>query len=247
MGKSAAQSLQLNGGKFAKDKTVTTRRHKFTCSAFIACILAMGLPQESRADSQDYQVSVYAGPQSITPNEIIHVTLEVTTLKGENIHNEPVELFYETNGTPEVRRGIARNGLATFDISAQKTAGLMTFSGRYKTANSQHALVLVAAAAPKDIKLQFSKSTQTGSVKVISDAIKDHYGNDVSDLSLVSLNLIDNNNLITSQDVQLFKGQIHHDLVCPTKFKGPLKVQARINNITSMSTDISGFCRKVGG
>jgi len=82
---------------------------------------------------------------------------------------------------------------------------------------------------------------------VISDAIKDHYGNDVSDLSLVSLNLIDNNNLIASQDVQLFKGQIHHDLVCPTKFKGPLKVQARINNITSMSTDISGFCRKVGG
>jgi len=76
----------------------------------------------------------------------------------------------------------------------------------------------------------------------MSDVIADEYGNPVSDLSLISVDWIDDEGLKARQSTQLLNSRILLTGTCPAKFYGALKVQANLNAIQSAPIDVSSYC-----
>jgi len=221
---------------------IMTRPKKFIFLAITTGLLANALPLKAQADSGP-SLTVYAGPQTVSPLETIYVTVEVTDSRGKNMDTHSVQLSYMSDGELKSLSGTPKNGLISFDIPAQKSGGLMAFSALAKGTKSSEALVTIAAGAPNKLSLKFAAHHEDGNLKVFSEVIKDDFGNSVSDLSLVTLNWLANDNLIGSQSLHLSNGRINSGLSCPAQASGSLKVQALLNNLVFISPDLSEICR----
>ena len=92
MGFLAACALQLSRGNYAKIN-VMNRRNKLMPSVIATCLLTSLVAPKVHAKTVR-GVVVYAGPQSVSPREIIHVTVEITGMRGNNINDETVNLSY---------------------------------------------------------------------------------------------------------------------------------------------------------
>jgi len=103
--------------------------------------------------------------------------------------------------------------------------------------------VTVVAAQPQPFSLEVQAGKHIGTIKLMSDLIADEYGNPVSDLSLISVDWIDDKGLKTRQNSQLLNSRILLTGTCPAKFYGALKVQANLNAIQSAPIDISSYCK----
>ena len=240
MGFLAACALQLSRGNYAKIN-VMNRRNKLMPSVIATCLLTSLVAPKVHAKTVR-GVVVYAGPQSVSPREIIHVTVEITGMRGNNINDETVNLSYMSDGVVKTLSGTPRHGLMSFDIPAQDTVGLMKFSANTKIGTSEEALVAVVAAQPQSFSLEVQAGKQTGTIKLMSDVIADEYGNPVSDLSLVSVDWVDDEGLKARQNTQLLNNRILLTGTCPSKFYGALKVRANLNGMQSAPVDISSYC-----
>jgi hypothetical protein len=186
-------------------------------------------------------VTVFAGPQSLSPSEIISVTAQ-TPPRANISGGETVELTYSADGIAKTRTGTAVHGLISFDIEAQYRAGVMIFSAKASGQTSPEALVTVVPGPPTALSLTIQASRPASVIAITSDVITDSRGNTVSDLSLVSLQWIDATGLIKSQQAQLFNGQISLNAKCPSDFSGELKIQANLKTVQFLSSDISTLC-----
>jgi len=78
------------------------------------------------------------------------------------------------------------NGLISFDVKAQKTTGVMSFTAQADGAKSNPALVKVHAAAPQSYTVKVRQSQDLGHVDLRSDLITDGFRNPISTLSFVT-------------------------------------------------------------
>jgi len=163
---------------------------KIICWALTACVLMTGFPVESYAESDSQILTVYAGPQSVSPRETIYITVEVTSSDDANIDNGTVELSFSLDGNNETQKASTVHGLVSFEVPAQKSA----------------------------------------------------FENSISNLSLVTLNWIDDRGLIGRQSLQLSNGIIDHTIPCPKQISGALNLRATLNSLQFLSSDISRFC-----
>jgi len=223
-----------------------TRQNKITGLLIAATLTASFLPQKAMADKAP-NLTLYAGPQSVSPLDTIYVTVEITDMHGHNMDREKVELSFLNDGKQQYISGYPKHGLISFDVPAQKRQGLMTFSAKAGGGTSNEVLVAIVAASPSELSLKIIASPKTGYLTISSKTIVDKFGNTVSDLSLTALNWIDNGSLIGSQSLQLSQGQLNHSLPCPAQFLGPLQLHASLSGLGFMSTDISTLCRTDAG
>ena len=210
------------------------KRYKFLISTIVIGILWPVLPPNVQA----YELNIYAGPQSITPREAIHVTVQSA------VQSVAVELSYMSDDGREVRTGTTERGLVSFEVFAKKNIGQMHFTAKAGEDVSNTAIVLVLAGPPQDFRLNIERAKPLGTVHISSDLITDAFENHISDLALVSLNWVDDKGLKASQNIQLTQGRINLNAKCPYQFDGALTLRARLNSVTSISPDVSSMCRK---
>jgi len=218
-----------------------TRQKKILCSVIATCLLANFVMPQAYADSAA-SLNIYAGPQSVSPRETIHVTLELTDARGNSLSDGNVELSYVSDGVVKTLAGIPTHGLISFDVQAQDSTGLMEFSAKTKGVTSKTAFVIVVATQPQPFSLKAKAGRQAETIKLTSDVFADKYGNPISELSLVSVDWIDDKGLKARQNTQLLNSRIVLTGKCPAKFHGTLKVQANLNSIQSVPIDISSYC-----
>lgn len=187
-------------------------------------------------------VIIYAGPQSVTPEQSIHVTVEVTKSDEYNSDNHLIELSYLSDGKAQSMTAKTNKGLISFDVPAQKTTGLMMFSGKAGTIKSTNAVVIVKAGQPETLQLYVRPTNVSGTVGVSLGIITDAFGNLVSDLSLVTIEWLDDLGVKVSEQVQLFKGQAAYTAPCPIGYIGSLKLRASFKNVENISPDVSSLC-----
>ncbi|MEP1230969.1 MAG: hypothetical protein ABJG88_09870 [Litorimonas sp.] len=211
-----------------------TRRHIFLLSTIVIGGLWPAFPPNVQAS----ELNLYAGPQSITPHGVIHVSVQSAAPKIA------VELSYNSDEGYKVRTGMTERGLISFEVPAQKTIGQMRFTAKAGEHVSNSAIVSVFAGPPQDFSLNIERAKSVGSVNISSDVIRDAFENYISSLALVSLDWTDDNGLKASQSVQLTQGRIALETKCPEKFDGALTLRARVNSASSMSSNLSSLCRE---
>lgn len=187
-------------------------------------------------------MTVYAGPQSVSPNQTIFVTIEATDKKAESLMDTKIELSYKADGKRVTMSGTTTRGLASFEVPAQNTAGLMTFSAAVKGASSKSARVLVTAGAPQSFTLTAQRAKQPGHITISSSLIADEYGNRISSMSIVSVDWIDMSGLKAQQMIHPTNGRIIFTAICPEVFAGALKVRASLQTLQITTADISSLC-----
>ncbi len=187
-------------------------------------------------------ITLYAGPQSVTPEQSIHVTIEANDLNGNSLDRQLIELSYVADGSAKTMTAKTHNGLVSFDVPAQKTAGLMIFSAKAGQMKSANAAVIVKAGQPKALQLKVRPNKVAGKVNLSIATIADEFGNPMSGLSLVTIEWLDDLGVKVRQQLQLSKGQVAYTGSCPVSFLGSLKVRATFKNIENISPDISNIC-----
>jgi len=189
------------------------------------------------ASAQAAELNLYAGPQSITPREMIHVTVQSTVLETA------IELSYNIGDGVVTQTGITEQGLISFVVTPQDSVGQMHFTAQAGEVISNMVLVSVLAGPPQNFTLSAKQGMQAGTVEISSDIITDKFENSISDLTLATLDWIDERGLNASQNVQLTQGRIILNAKCPSDFTGTLKLRAIVNSTSGFSSDLSSFCR----
>ena len=221
---------------------------KIICSTLLAILTALSFKASAKViTTPENKLTVYAGPQSVVPLEIISVTVEAVNAQGGSLDNYPVTLSYNADDVAIMISGKTINGLVSFDVPAQTRAGLMTFTAYHKEAVSHMARIVVTAKHPLEFTLNTKQSRQVGAVDVSSNLIADMFGNQLSDLSLAVMEWIDGRGLLASQTTQLSNGRIIFTASCPKRFSGPLHIHASLKNISVVSEDISALCNSERG
>lgn len=223
------------------------KRYKFTERAAALAMTLLCAEACAYADAAQNQLTVYAGPQSIAPEKTIFVTVEVTDDNGQNLHNEAVELSYVSDGRCQTLTGITRRGLVSFEVPAQKRAGLMRFSAKVTGSAARQAYIVVTASAPQMFTLSVKPAERGGHVAIGSSVIADMHGNSISDFSLITLDWMGDDGVAARQSVQPVKGRIAVSVACPTRISGALKLRASIYALQVSTPDISRLCRAKEG
>ncbi|MEP3890772.1 MAG: hypothetical protein ABJN69_09900 [Hellea sp.] len=218
-----------------------TRPKKLICSVIATGLLVNLISLKAHADTAP-NLTVYAGPQSVSPREVIHVTVELTEETSSRMNDEAVELSYMSDGTSKTVSGTLKFGLVSFEVPGQDKTGLMTFTAKAADVTSKEALVTVVAGSPMPFKITVQPNKKPETVKLSSGPIMDRHDNPISDLSLVSLEWIDVNGLKARQSVQPLNGRISLRAKCPANFTAPLRVRAVIDAVESISKDVSADC-----
>lgn len=218
------------------------RLNKIICTAFITAVSTSVLPAVSYAGEVKNTVTVYAGPQSVSPNQPIFVTVEATDKKAESLMNETVELSYKADGKLRTMRAKTARGLALFEIPAQTKAGLMTFVAAVKGTTSKTARVLVTASAPQAFTFTVKRTQQPEHITITSSPITDGYDNHISDMSLVSVDWIDMSGLNAQQMIHPRNGRIIFTAMCPRAFAGALRIRMSLQTQQFTTPDISSLC-----
>lgn len=211
-----------------------TRRRKFLVPAIAVGFVYPAFTLNALAT----ELNIYAGPQSVTPREVIYVTVQ------SEDSNAAIELSYRADGKVEILTGTAVHGMISFEVPSQKTTGQMGFTAKSETGLSNTSLVSVLAGPPKSFNLEIKRGKQVRTVDVWSDIISDQFGNSISDHALVSIDLIDDRGLIASQNVQLTQGRIVSNTKCPREINGDLFIRAVVNDAADVTTDMSSLCQK---
>ena len=190
------------------------------------------------SNAQAAELNLFAGPQSVMPREIVHVTVQ------SFVEGPPIKLSYNFDGETKTLIGETENGLVSFEISAQETVGQMRFTAKADVNVSNTAFVFVHAGPPQNFTMDVVRGKQARTVDISSGVITDGLGNPISDLALVSLDWTDDKGLITRKNIHLEQGRIVLRAECPREFTGSLKLRAAVNTASSTSSDISSLCRE---
>lgn len=182
------------------------------------------------------ELKVYAGPQSVTPGEVIYVTVQSPGSQAA------IELTYMSDDDYEVLTGTTQHGLVSFEVTAQKTIGHMGFKAKAEKGFSNTAIVSVLAGPPTRLELNMKRGKQRGTIDVSSAVMTDRFDNPISDLALVSFDWIDKGGLIASQNIQLTRGRLLLNAICPVEFSGDLRIRAAVNDVAYVSPELSSFC-----
>ena len=195
-----------------------------------------------QAQTPSHELYTYAGPQTVSPGQIVSVTIELNDIQGKSLNNQPVQLTYLADGISKSVSGEVENGLISFNVRAQNRVGTMKFSAQYGGTSSNVAPVMVVAGRPAPIHLKVKPSQNPQMVEIISEIITDEFRNPVSDQSLISLDWIDERGLRSSEFSQLTNGRITRNINCPVKFRAPLQIRAVMKNSKFLSSDLSALC-----
>ena len=223
------------------------RLERIVCTAFAAILFAATLPSSAHANDTRKSVTIYAGPQSVSPGDIISVTVEATRADGKSLIDEVITMSFETDGVLETLSAKTTQGLALFEVPAQIKSGLMIFSANASGVASKEARIVVTANPPQAFTFKISRDEQVGYVEVVSSEIADEFGNHISDLSLVSVDWIDASGLNTRQMVQPTNGHIAFRAPCPSQFSGTLKIRASVQAQKITTPDIAELCNVTEG
>lgn len=204
---------------------------------------ALVFPALVSADTLTNSVTVYAGPQSVSPRKPIFVTVEATDQSGASLNKLPVTLSYKADGTIRTFTGQLERGLVSFDVPAQTAAGHMTFSATVSGAYSNEAIVAVVAGRPQSLYLTVNPGDTAQSVTLSSKVITDEFGNPISDLTPVIIDWIDQSGLKSRQTVQLLNGRVLLTTQCPVSFEGTLNIRATLGALQFTSPKLNALCK----
>ena len=129
------------------------RLNKYICSGLFTIIIGL-TPAMSAKALDSNPITVFAGPQSLSPSEIISVTIQMPQSTGSFLGTEQVELTYTDDGVLKTLIGNAAHGLLSFNVAAQDSAGIMKFSAKALGQTSQEALVTIVPGLPQNLSLQ---------------------------------------------------------------------------------------------
>lgn len=215
---------------------------KSIATSTIALSIALLLPSTVSANIAAKAVTVYAGPQSVSSGNPIYVTVESTDGAGASINGELAVLSFEADGLVKTVSGVLKDGLVSFEVPAQNTAGHMSFSATVAGLPSRDVLVAVVAGRPQGFSLSLKPGERAQSVVLSSMTITDAFGNPISDLSPVIIDWIDNTGLKGRQTVHLSKARVLLTAQCPERFEGPLKIKASLGAVQFTSPKLNALC-----
>ena len=218
------------------------RLKKNISAAFAISIFAFVIPARSHAKMGTNTVTVYAGPQSVAPEETISVTVEATASSGESLSDTAIELSFIADGRLQTLTAETKQGLVSFEVPAQKTAGVMSFSAKALGETSNPAQVLITSAAPKEFSIRPKTGKPLGHVQIQTSVITDKYGNLISDMTPVTFDWIDSAGLKAKQMSKLQNGKIAVTLACPKTYTGTLKLRASLHTLQITSANIASLC-----
>lgn len=217
------------------------RLNKYICFGLTLGLMGLTLADTAKALDSN-AITVFAGPQSLSPRETIAVTVQISPRAGNFFETEQIELTYTADGNIKTLVGEAVHGLLSFDIAAQDRSGVMKFSARFAGQTSQEALVFVVPGPPQKLSLKIKPSDQPQQLILSSNLITDAYNNTVSDQTLLAIQWNDENGLIKSQNAQLQSGRLDLDVQCPSSYSGELTIQALLKTTQFSSSDLSALC-----
>ena len=217
------------------------RLNKYICLSLAAGLMVF-IPAEYAKALDSSAVTVFAGPQSLSPRETIAVTVQISPSAGHMSGTEKVELTYSADGEIKSLLGNAVHGLLSFNIAAQDRSGVMKFSAKVAGQVSQDTLVSVVPGPPQKLFLKIKPSVQPQQLILSSGQITDAYGNTVSDQTLLALQWNDESGLIKSQNAQLLNGRLDLEVKCPSSYSGELTLRALLKTVQFSSSDLSAFC-----
>ena len=200
------------------------------------------IPAENAKALDGSAVTVFAGPQSVSPRETIAVTVQISPSVGNVSRTEKVKLTYTADGDIKTLVGNAVHGLLSFDIVAQDHSGIMKFSAKLANKTSRDTFVFVVPGPPQKLSLKIKPSNQSQKLVLSSSLITDAYANIVSDQTLLALQWSDETGLIKSQNAQLLNGRLDLEVKCPSSYSGELTLRALLKTIQFSSSDVSSLC-----
>lgn len=222
-------------------KDVMSGKTKFVSVAVTVASFAFSVTSVAQAQPVS-NLTIYAGPQSVSPGELIYVTVEGRNFSGQSLAAERVELSYIRDGEPTLVFGTFRDGLASFEVPAQNLNGLMSFSAKSSGAKSNNAEILVVSGPPQEFSIKSHPVRNGQGIELTSDKIADEYGNPISDLSLISINWMDQFGIKERHSVQPRNGYIFLLGQCPEAFSPPLMVQASVSTVASDPINVTALC-----
>jgi len=217
-------------------------RKKATVSLLSLIMSASFYVTATQAQAPSDRLQVYAGPQTATPGQNISVTIEMTDVDGKSSHDETVKLIYISDGVSTSLSGKVSQGLASFDVPAQRRAGRMIFNAHTGDLISNQTPVKVGAGEPVTFEFTVEPSRNTNLLDITSDVIRDAFGNPVSDQTLIALDWIDQGGVKQSEFVQLSNGRMTYVSSCPDAYAAPLKIRAVLKNVEVFSSELSDLC-----
>ena len=217
-----------------RKKAITTLISWVTCIGFSVVTV--------QAQTPPHELYIYAGPQTVSPGQLVNVTIELTDFQGNSLNSQPVQLLYRADGVAKSLTGKVENGLVSFDVKAQNRTGMMNFSAQYAGTSSSIAPVMVVAGRPVGFSLQVKPTLSPKTVEILSEIITDEVENPVSDQNLISLDWIDSRGVRRSEFLQLTNGRINSNISCPVNYRAPLHIRAVLKNSKFLSSDLSGLC-----
>ena len=241
-----AYPLQLSLHNNRKENDMT-RLNKIIATCAATLVSGPVSPTSVGADTPAKALTVYAGPQSVSPGEPIYVSVEATHGNGESISNEQIALSYKFDGVVKTLSGRPQNGLVSFEVPAQTQAGHMTFTAVISQTQSNTVLVAVVAARPHRFSLTAERGEQSGTVTLSSKVITDKYGNPISDLSPVIIEWIDEAGLKSRETVRLLNGRVLLTTQCPASFEGAAKIKASLGALQFTSAKLNALCASAAG
>lgn len=212
-----------------------------TIVSFLSLIISIGF-STAQAQASDERLQVYAGPQTALPGDTIAVTIEMSDGHGNSVQGETVQLIYISDGVPMSVSETISNGLVSFDVQAQRKAGVMTlqaFSGDLQSNNAQ---VLIVADQPMTFNLNVKPYRNANLVELSTETVSDAFGNPISDQTLVALSWIDSTGVKGTEAAQFSNGRINYKSICPSTYDAPLKIRAVLKNVEVFSSDLSEIC-----
>jgi len=217
------------------------RLNKYICLGLTTGLMVL-FPADNAKALDSSAVTIFAGPQSLSPREIISVTVQISPSTSNLSGTEKVELTYSADGEIKTLLGNAVHGLLSFDIVAQDRSGVMKFSAKVAGQVSQDTLVSVVPGPPQKLFLKIKPSNQPQQLTLSSGQITDAHGNTVSDQTLLALQWNDESGLIKSQNAQLLNGRLDVEVKCPSSYSGELTLRALLKTVQFSSSDLSAFC-----
>lgn len=197
---------------------------------------------EASAKAEAYAVTVYAGPQSVSPSKPIHVTVEAVDAAGASLDNVQAVLSYKSDDTVKTVTAALENGLVSFNVPAQKKSGHMTFWATVSETLSNEALIAVTAGAAQQFSLRADAGQTAQSVALSSPVIRDEFGNPISDLSPVLIDWIDEAGLKARQTILLSNGRVSQTIKCPARIEGALRLTARLGSLQYTLPKLNALC-----
>ncbi len=209
-----------------------------------ASILTLSVPVSTgfAQSSQEPELKLFAGPQSVVPGQPIFITAELHPDVAASTEN--VTLVFG-NGLNRARfESRTENGIANFVVPAPTRTGRTTFLALTSTFMSYEAEILVVSDKLQPFEITVQQRNENEVVQTSTSVIQDQFLNTVENGVMAEIHWVENDRLILSENASIDDGKLLILTRCD-KIQSASHVSIRIRN-QQVSTPVTlTWCKDI--